>query len=189
MKRIAIYASGGGSNALKIMKHFAKNDIAEVALVITNNPHAGVIEHSIYNNIPTVVLEKEDIASSETQLKILNKYAIDFIALAGYLKAIPTGIVNSFPDLIVNIHPALLPKYGGKGMFGMNVHRAVKENQEEFSGPTIHLVNEEYDKGEILFQTKINLSPSDSAEEIAAKVLRLEHEHYAPVIEHYIRGL
>ncbi len=186
MKRMAIFASGGGSNAHKIIEHFKNSAIARVELIVTDNGHAGVLKYAEQYKIPSVTLKKSDLQDAKTQLELLNSHAIDFIVLSGYLKKIDISLVRSFSGKIVNIHPALLPKYGGKGMYGMRVHRAVKANNESYSGPTIHLVNEKYDDGKILFQEKVMLSPSDTPEDIAQKVLRSEHENYSTVIEQYI---
>ncbi len=189
MKNIAIYASGSGSNALKIMEHFSEHHLAKVALVITNNSAAGVINHAKKFNVPCTILEKKDLKSPQCQLEVLKHHHIELIALAGYLKQIPAELVQAFPERILNIHPALLPKYGGQGMYGLNVHKAVRENNEEFSGPTIHLVDEEYDKGEILFQQKIKLNLTDTPEQIASKVLKSEHDNYATIIEKHLLQL
>lgn len=188
MKRIAILASGGGSNAKKFLEHFKQSNVAQIALIVTNSASAGVLTHAKDFNVPALVWNKNVLTNPEEQLAALKQNQIDFVVLAGYLKQIPELLVREFPNGIFNIHPALLPHYGGKGMYGMNVHKAVKANNEKFSGPTIHLVNEEYDKGEILFQAKVELSPDDSAESIAKKVLTLEHKHYASVVEQYIQS-
>ena len=138
MKKIAIFASGGGSNALKIIEHFANNDEVEVALIVSNKSKAGVLEKAKNHNIPTLIINRTSFRETEDVLTELQNRGIDFIALAGFLWLIPTYLVNAFPNRIVNIHPALLPKYGGKGMYGMNVHRAVHAAKEPFSGMTIH---------------------------------------------------
>jgi len=186
MKRIAIFASGGGSNAQKIMEHFKEHSAIEIGLIISNNENAGVFKHAKSFQMPSILLSKFQIKNPSETIDLLNEYNIDIIVLAGYLKKIPIELIKAYPNKILNIHPALLPKYGGKGMYGLNVHKAVKSNEDLISGPTIHLVSEEYDKGRILFQKEVPLTNTDTAEEIADKVLRVEHAEYAIVIEAYI---
>ncbi len=183
---IAIFASGGGSNALRIIEHFEHNESVNVSLVIANKPHAGVLNHAHDHHIPSLVITKRLLNNQAIMNSVLDAFAIDFVALAGFLLLMPAYIVERFEGKIVNIHPALLPKYGGKGMYGMHVHRAVKENGETVSGPTIHFVNTKYDEGNIIYQATTPLEPSDTPEDIAAKVLRLEHRFYPRVIEHLI---
>ena len=189
MKKIAIFASGGGSNALKIIEHFANNDEVEVALIVSNKSKAGVLEKAKNHNIPTLIINRTSFRETEDVLTELQNRGIDFIALAGFLWLIPTYLVNAFPNRIVNIHPALLPKYGGKGMYGMNVHRAVHAAKEPFSGMTIHFVNAHYDEGNIIFQAKCELSEEDSPEGIAKKVLALEHQYFPQVIAKVINEM
>ena len=186
INRIAVFASGGGSNALRIFEHFENHDSIEVALCLTNNKEAGVLQHAISFDVPYQSFSNDDFKSGEIILNCLEEEKIDYIVLAGFLRKIPTVLLERFEDKIINIHPALLPNYGGKGMYGMNVHRAVKENKEAFSGPTIHLVNENYDEGAILAQFQVALSENDSVETIQMKVLKLEHQYFAKVIESYI---
>ena len=186
MKKIAIFASGGGSNALKIIEHFANNDSIKVALIVSNKPKAGVLEKANNHNIPTLVINRTSFRETEDLLTELQDRSIDFIALAGFLWLIPAYLVDAFPNQIVNIHPALLPKYGGKGMYGINVHRAVHANKEPFSGMTIHFVNARYDEGNIIFQAKCKLSEDDTPENIAKKVLALEHQYFPQIIEKVI---
>lgn len=185
---IAIFASGGGSNAAQIMTYFSsreKQDIT-VKLIVSNKPKAGVVEKAKTQSIPCCIIDKRDLENPGILLKELEKKGITHIVLAGFLQKIPAAILQAFPDRIINIHPALLPKYGGEGMYGHHVHEAVKTNKETETGISIHLVNEEYDKGKIIFQKSCIISPEDSAEEIAAKVLALEHLHFAPVVEQWI---
>ena len=186
MKKIAIFASGGGSNALKIIEHFANNNSIKVALIVSNKPKAGVLEKANNHNIPTLVINRTSFRETEDLLTELQDRSIDFIALAGFLWLIPAYLVDAFPNQIVNIHPALLPKYGGKGMYGINVHRAVHANKEPFSGMTIHFVNARYDEGNIIFQAKCKLSEDDTPENIAKKVLALEHQYFPQIIEKVI---
>lgn len=186
MKHIAIFATGGGSNAQKIIEHFENHPKVKVSLIISNKKNAGVLERAAVKNIPTLIINREEFYQTENILQKLDTFQIDFIVLAGFLWLIPTYLVKSYVNKVVNIHPALLPKYGGKGMYGMNVHRAVHAAKEAESGMTIHYVNEHYDEGNIIFQAKCTLQSSDSPEDIAKKVLQLEHQHYSKVIERLI---
>lgn len=183
-KNIAIFASGSGTNAENIIKSFTNSDL-RVQVVLCNNPNAYVIERSKNLNIPCVIFDKA-LFSSKELLNITSEYKIDFIVLAGFLWKIPDFLINAFPDKIINIHPALLPKYGGKGMYGKHVHEAVVTNKEVESGITIHLVNEKYDDGQIIFQSKCLLSREDKAETVASKIHKLEYLHYPQVIAEYI---
>ena len=188
MINIAIFASGTGSNARKIVEYFSNHDDICVNLIVSNKREAKVLElANEYDGICSFVLEKDYFYSSEDLLNVLKAEDVDYIILAGFLWLVPPYLIQKFPNRILNIHPALLPKFGGKGMYGMNVHRAVKAAMEKKSGPTIHLVNEDYDKGAILFQTATPLNPNDTPDDIAAKVLKLEHQHYSSVIEDYIK--
>ena len=183
MKNIAIFASGTGSNALKIIEHFENDDNIKVALIVSNKKSAKVLETAAAYQIPSLVINRAFFYESEDILKKFNEYQIDFVVLAGFLWLIPKYFVQALNGKIVNIHPALLPKYGGKGMYGMNVHRAVKEAEDSVSGMTIHYVNENYDEGNIIFQASCKITPEDTAESIAKKVLRLEHHYYPLIIE------
>ena len=185
MKRILIFASGSGTNAENIIKHFASSKTAIVTHVLSNNEHAKVFERCDRLGIDASLFDKQGFTKDDTVLQFLQQEA-DFIVLAGFLWRIPQKIVNAFPNKIINIHPALLPKYGGKGMYGINVHKAVKANQEKETGITIHYVNENYDEGAIIFQAKTSVSPSDSPEDIANKIHILEYEHFPKVIEEVI---
>ena len=186
MHHIAIFASGTGSNARKIVEYFKDHQNIKVSLVVSNNKDAPVLEMARANNIPTLVINRDRFYKSEDILKEFNIYKVNFIVLAGFLLLIPKYLIRNFPNRIVNIHPALLPKYGGKGMYGMNVHKAVKAANEKESGITIHYVNEKYDEGKILFQESCEIIPTDSPEMIAKKVLQLEHQHYSKVIENIL---
>jgi phosphoribosylglycinamide formyltransferase 1 len=187
---IAIFASGGGSNAEVIIKTLPallleKKATANIALIVTNNPKSAVIDVAAQNNIPSEIIavqNKTEDELSTSYLKILSKHHIDFIVLAGYLKKIPTDIIKAYPQKIINIHPALLPAYGGAGMYGMRVHEAVVNAGEKQSGITIHFVDEVYDHGEIIFQANCDLEEKETASTLAEKVLALEHGNYGRVI-------
>ncbi|MGY6561441.1 MAG: phosphoribosylglycinamide formyltransferase [Luteibaculaceae bacterium] len=184
--KIAIFASGSGSNAEKILAYFKGHSTIAVVLICSNKSDAGVLEHAKTYQIPSLVFNKEEFLDGEKLRTALFNAGVNYIILAGFLWKIPKYMLNLFPEKIINIHPALLPKYGGKGMYGIHVHKAVLENKEQESGITIHLADEVYDNGKHLFQAKINVSTCTTAEEIAAAVLRLEHEHFPRVIENYI---
>ncbi len=183
MKKIAIFASGTGSNAARISKYFEQSQTVQVALILSNNPTAPVLEKARECNIPTQVFDREVFYETDIVARELEELGVDLIVLAGFLWLVPPHFVRAFPNKIVNIHPALLPKFGGKGMYGMNVHKAVIENKDKESGITIHFVNENYDEGAIVFQAKCEVDESDSPESLAHKIHLLEHEHYAKVIE------
>lgn len=181
MKKIVLFASGSGSNAENIIRYFQKNQQASVVAVFCNNPKALVIERAAHLKVPVVIFSKEELSGESVLLK-LHAFHPDLIVLAGFLLRFPMNIIQAYPDKIVNIHPALLPKYGGKGMYGMNVHRAIIENKETETGISIHYIDEHYDEGDIIFQQSVALSGAESAEEIAHKVHELEHEHFPKVI-------
>ena len=181
MVNIVILASGSGSNAEVIIRHFQGHPEICVKAVWTNNPRAGVIARAENLGIPVTVFSRSEMNSSGLLLRKLKALKTDLLVLAGFLWLMPPDIISAIPT--INIHPALLPKYGGKGMYGMRVHRAVKENGEEYTGITIHEVNEQYDQGDIIFQEKCSVLPSDSPEDIQRKVQKLEHAHYPLVIE------
>lgn len=183
MKNIAIFASGTGSNATKFVEHFKAHDNIRISLIVSNKSSAKVLEMAAKNNIPTQVISRDYFYKSEKVLEDFAQYPIDYIVLAGFLWLIPAYLVKAFPKRIVNIHPALLPLYGGKGMYGHHVHEAVHKAQEKQSGMTIHYVNEHYDEGNIIFQATCNLTPEDTPQDIAQKVLQLEHQHYSTVID------
>ena len=187
MKRIVIFASGSGTNAENIIKYFKNSAVATVVLVLTNNQHAKVLERAKRFNIKSLHFNKKDIIESETVLNLLKKEA-DFIILAGFLWRVPSKIVKAFPNKIINIHPALLPKYGGKGMYGMNVHKSVVENNEEKTGITIHFVNENYDEGAIIFQKDVKVESNDTPEMVANKVHELEYKYFPKIIEQVIEA-
>lgn len=184
---IAIFASGRGSNARKIIEYFNDQRGISVALILANRPDAKVLDLGPENGIPTLVLQRKAFYEHRTLLKELKDLQIDYIILAGFLWLIPDYLVRAFPRRILNIHPALLPKYGGKGMYGIHVHRAVAQAGEEESGITIHYVNERYDEGAIIYQATCALNPADEPEDIAKKVLKLEHHYYPRVIHQVIK--
>lgn len=185
MKRIVVFASGSGTNAENIIKFFNNTNIVKVTKVLCNNQKAKVFERCERLNVASLLFNKSDFVSSDVILDILKKDA-DYIILAGFLWKVPEKIIEAFPNKIINIHPALLPKYGGKGMYGMNVHKAVAANNEAETGITIHYVNENYDEGAIIFQAKTLLSDDDTPETIAAKIHLLEQKHFPKVIEEVI---
>lgn len=182
-KHIAIFASGAGSNALAIIEYFNDNPLIKVALIVTNKKDAGVIQIAKQHRIPFDIISPKELKEEETVLDILDLYQIDLIVLAGFLLLIPAYLVKAYPNKIINIHPALLPKYGGKGMYGMHVHEQVKHAGDKETGITIHYVNERYDDGAYILQEKCYVEPTDTAETIAQKVRILEHKHYPRVIE------
>lgn len=183
MKKLAIFASGIGTNAEKIIEHFRGSNLANVALIVCNKSGAGVLTIAEKNQIPTLLIEKVHFDNSTSYLQELAAFEIDFIVLAGFLWKMPATIINAYPKAIINIHPALLPKYGGKGMYGSKVHEAVIAACDKESGITIHYVNEQYDEGAIIFQATCNIEAGDTAEILANKVHLLEHAHFARVVE------
>lgn len=188
-KRIAIFASGSGSNAQKIMEHFNKHSDAEVAIVLCSNPNAYVIQRADNFEIPSHVFDKFDFYQTDNVVKLLKSMEIDLIVLAGFLWLIPANLLKAFPNQIINIHPALLPKYGGKGMYGDRVHQSVLDNQETESGITIHFVNENFDEGEIIHQSKYRIEKGDDIEMIKFKGQQLEHLHYPKVVESLLKKM
>lgn len=187
--KIALFASGSGSNAENIIKYFQDRKIASVELVLSNKATAYVIERAKKFDVPYVVFSKEELNDTNFILPILRKHKIDFVVLAGFLLKVPSYLIAAFPNRIINIHPALLPKYGGKGMYGDRVHQAVVAAGETESGISIHYVNENYDEGNIIFQAKCKVEPSDGANDVAEKVHSLEYAHFPQVIEQVISKL
>lgn len=181
MKRLAILASGSGSNAEKIMEYFQNSAKGVIALVASNRSDALVLDRAKKFNVPTFIFNRKEMEAGEL-LKKLQEEKIDWVILAGFLLKIPVDLIRAFPDHMVNIHPALLPKYGGKGMYGSHVHEAVKAAGDTETGITIHLVNEHYDEGKIIFQAATQVSADDTPETIAAKVHALEHRYFPEVI-------
>lgn len=183
---IAIFASGSGSNCENIIRYFEKSESVSIQLVVSNKADAYVLERARKLNVPSVVVSKSELNDSNTMMPIMRQYAIDFIVLAGFLPLIPNFMIDAFPHRIINIHPALLPKYGGKGMWGHHVHEAVKAAGEKDTGMTVHWVTPVCDAGEIIAQFRVALSPDDTVDEIAEKEHQLEMEHFPKVIESII---
>jgi phosphoribosylglycinamide formyltransferase-1 len=188
-KRIAIFASGSGSNAQKIMEHFKRNSEAEVVLILTNNPQAYVLQRADNFEIPSHIFTRDEFYKTDNIIKLLKNLQVDLIVLAGFLWLVPENLLKAFPNKIINLHPALLPKYGGKGMYGDHVHKAVLAAREEESGITIHFVNEKFDEGEILHQSRFKIEPGDTLEMIKFKGQQLEHQHFPRVIESLLRKM
>lgn len=184
--RIAILASGGGTNAEEIFKHFKHHPTIKVVLLLSNNPQAYALVRAARQNIPTKIFTRQQWKESQDVLAWLKNANVTHLVLAGFLWLVPEYLVNAYDSKIINIHPALLPKYGGKGMYGLKVHEAVKTAGDSETGITIHSVDNKYDEGEILFQAKCSIGPDDSPEMIANKVHALEYEHYPKVIERWI---
>jgi len=184
--KLAIFASGSGTNAENIIKHFSNHPTCKVSLILSNKKNAYVLERAKRFKIPFVIFDRDQLENSTFVDDIMSSYNINYIILAGFLLKIPDRLLNKYPKKIINIHPALLPKYGGKGMHGMNVHSAVINDGETESGITIHLVNNEYDKGTIIFQAKCNVEKEDTPETLATKIHQLEQQYFPEVIEQYI---
>jgi phosphoribosylglycinamide formyltransferase-1 len=189
MKKIAVFASGSGSNAQKIIEYFRQHAVAEVEMILSNKKDAFVLERAKNHKIPSCSFNRDEFYSSDKILDLLMGHHIDLIVLAGFLWLVPGNLLRKYPNRIINIHPALLPKYGGKGMYGMRVHKAVVDNHEAWSGITIHYVNEHYDEGNIIFQAKCKIGPDDDAETVAGKVHELEYKHFPKVIEDVLMKL
>jgi phosphoribosylglycinamide formyltransferase-1 len=188
-KRIAIFASGSGSNAQKIMEHFKRNSEAEVVLILTNNPQAYVLQRADNFEIPSHIFTRQEFYETDDVIKILKTLQVDLIVLAGFLWLVPQSLLKNFPNKIINLHPALLPKYGGKGMYGDHVHQAILAAKEEESGITIHFVNEQFDEGEIIHQSKFKIEPGDNLEMVKFKGQQLEHQHFPKVIENLLKKM
>ncbi len=188
-KRIAIFASGSGSNAQKIMEHFKKHPDAEVVIVLTNNPEAYVLQRADNFEIPSHIFDKQEFYKTDDVVRLLKNLQIDIIVLAGFLWLIPQNLLKAFPNKIINIHPALLPKHGGKGMYGDKVHQAVLESGDEESGITIHFVNENFDDGEAIHQSRFKIEEGDDIEMIKFKGQQLEHLNYPKVVEQLLKKM
>jgi phosphoribosylglycinamide formyltransferase-1 len=181
-KRIAIFASGSGSNAQKIMEHFKRSSDAEVVLILTNNPQAYVLQRADNFEIPSHIFNRKEFYDTDNVIRLLKNLQVDLIVLAGFLWLVPQTLLKAFPNKIINLHPALLPKFGGKGMYGDYVHQAVLDAKEEESGITIHFVNEKFDEGEILHQSRFKIEPGDTLEVVKFKGQQLEHHNFTRVI-------
>ena len=185
--RIAIFASGSGTNAEAIMKYFEDHPLIKIELVLTNNPNALVLERAKKFGVPAKVFNREEFSSDEV-VRWLREYGVTHIVLAGFLWLIPASLLKSYPNQIINIHPALLPKFGGKGMYGMKIHELIRSLNETETGITIHLINDKYDEGPILYQGRCEVASADTPTDIANKVHQLEYANYPLVIEQWILG-
>ena len=183
MKRIVIFASGSGTNAENLIRFFHNRDNASVIQVLSNNPHAKVLDRAKKLKVSALSFNRIALSKTDDVLNILKASKPDLIVLAGFLWKFPENILNAFPNKVINVHPALLPNYGGKGMYGMHVHEAVVANNEEETGITIHYVNEHYDEGAVIFQAKCEVSNTDSAQDVANKIHELEMKHFPEVVE------
>jgi phosphoribosylglycinamide formyltransferase 1 len=188
-RKIAIFASGSGTNAQRIIEFFSGNPEITVSLIFSNKPDAYVLERAKKLKVPSVVFDRHTFTETDDIPNLLKKERIDFIVLAGFLWLVPLNLIRAYPGRIINIHPALLPKYGGKGMYGERVHEAVIQSGDKESGISIHYVNEKYDEGNIIFQAKCKVLPDDTPESLAQRIHQLEYKHYPEVIEKLIKGL
>ncbi len=187
-KNIAIFASGSGSNAENIVRYFKENDSIKVSLIVSNKSDAYVLERAAQLGVPVRVFTKPQWVTGEEVLACMSEFRIDFIVLAGFLLRVPETLLHAYSEKIINIHPALLPKFGGKGMYGDRVHEAVVEAGETESGITIHYIDEHYDEGSIIFQTTCPVLPQDTPDDVAEKVHALEYEHFPKIIEFVIEA-
>lgn len=188
-KRIAIFASGSGSNAQKLMEHFKRSTDIEIALVLTNNADAYVLQRADNFEIPSHIFDKHEFYKTDEVIDLLKNLDIDFIVLAGFLWLIPKNLIAAYPGRIINIHPAILPKFGGKGMYGDNVHNAVMAAGEPEGGITIHYVDENYDEGEYIYQAKYKIDKNDNLEMVKFKGQQLEHLHYPRIVESLVKKI
>lgn len=186
MTQIAVFASGAGSNAARLMEHFREHPKARVALLVCNRPGAGALEVAAGAGVPTLLIERERFLRGDGYVRELRAAGISFIVLAGFLWKVPDTLIAAFPGAMVNLHPALLPRFGGKGMYGHHVHNAVLAAGEEESGITVHWVDGHYDSGDIIFQARCAVEPGDTAETLAARVHALEHRHLPEVVEELV---
>ena len=189
MRNIAIMASGSGTNAENIIKYFSNKKIAKVSLVLSNHREATVLKRAEALNVKTCFFEYDDLYSSDRILELLLRSKTDLVVLAGFLWLVPENILETFERRIINIHPALLPRYGGKGMYGDRVHKAVLANGDKESGITIHYVNKYYDEGDVIFQARCKVAPSDTPKSLATRVHALEYKHYPGIIEKLLKEL
>jgi phosphoribosylglycinamide formyltransferase-1 len=188
-KRIAIFASGSGSNAQKLMEHFKRSNEIEISLVLTNNADAYVLQRADNFEIPTHIFDKNEFYKTDEIIDLLKNLEIDFVVLAGFLWLIPRNLIHAYPGRIVNIHPAILPKFGGKGMYGDHVHNAVMAAGEAEGGITIHYVNENYDEGEYIYQARYRIDKNDNLEMVKFKGQQLEHQHYPRIVETIVKKI
>jgi phosphoribosylglycinamide formyltransferase-1 len=188
-KRIAIFASGSGSNAQKLMEHFKRSNEIEISLVLTNNADAYVLQRADNFEIPTHIFDKNEFYKTDEIIDLLKNLEIDFVVLAGFLWLIPKNLIHAYPGRIVNIHPAILPKFGGKGMYGDHVHNAVMAAGETEGGITIHYVDENYDEGEYIYQARYRIDKNDNLEMVKFKGQQLEHQHYPRVVETIVKKI
>jgi formyltetrahydrofolate-dependent phosphoribosylglycinamide formyltransferase len=186
---VAIFASGAGSNAKKLIEHFRHHNYIKVALIVCNKPEAGVLNIASDENIPTLIIEKEKFFRGNAYVDELRSFNVQFIVLAGFLWKVPVALIHAFPQRIINIHPALLPNYGGKGMYGRFVHEAVIAANDKESGISIHYVDELYDHGQLIFQARCIIESGETADTLAQKIHALEHEHYPLIAEKVIFDL
>ncbi len=189
MEKIAIFASGSGTNAQRIIEYFQSAQLIRVALVLSNNPTAYVLDRSRKLEVPIAVFSRNELYETNKILDLLTEHEVSFLVLAGFLWLVPENLLKAYTDKILNVHPALLPKYGGKGMYGMKVHAAVIASGDKESGISIHSVNANYDEGQILFQVRCKVDPEDTPESLAIKVHQLEHQFYPKVIEEVILSI
>ena len=185
-KNIAIFASGSGTNAEQIILHFKESNLGKVKLLLSNKSNAYALVRAENHNVPTYVFTRDEFYNTDTIIYLLQKEEIDLVVLAGFLWLVPTNLIRAFPDKMINIHPALLPKYGGKGMYGMIVHQSVINSGDSESGISIHYVNEKYDEGKIIFQARCEVNKDDTPESLAQKIHQLEYEYFPKVIEELI---
>lgn len=188
-KRIAIFASGSGSNAQKLMEHFKRSNEIEISLVLTNNADAYVLQRADNFEIPTHIFDRDEFYKTDDVVDLLKNLEIDFVVLAGFLWLIPKNLIHAYPGRIVNIHPAILPKFGGKGMYGDHVHNAVMAAGETEGGITIHYVDENYDEGEYIYQARYRIDKNDNLEMVKFKGQQLEHQHYPRVVETIVKKI
>ena len=189
MRNIAIFASGSGTNAENIIKYFSTGKSAKVSLVLSNKREANVLKRASALNVRSVFFDRKELYEKEKVIRYLSMYKIEFIVLAGFLWLIPVEILDLYKNRVINIHPALLPKYGGKGMYGERVHKEVLAKHDKESGITIHYVNKDYDKGDIIFQARCKIDPGETPDTLAAKVHALEYEHFPRIIEELVLKL
>ena len=188
MKNIAIFASGNGTNAEAIINHFAGSEHGHVALVVSNKKDAYVLKRAMNHHVPSAVMGRAEFYDGHSVNELLDNYHIDLVVLAGFLWLVPRSLVDAYAGRIINIHPALLPAYGGNGMYGDRVHQAVKASGDKESGITIHWVNEHYDEGDILFQARCKVKPTDTPGDIANNVHKLEYQYYPAIIESILKN-